>query len=78
MAMVEFLAVGGTSMDFGDSLFIEVERRRKRDGRREEDYLMIVRGYYEDATGRKRRRAFVTIPDDPEVKAFVARALGEV
>lgn len=78
MAMVEFLSVGGTSMDFGDGMFVEIERRRKTDGKVHEDYLMIVRGYYEDGTGRKRRKAFVTLPDDANVKAFIVRALGEV
>ena len=76
--LVEFLALGSTSMDFGDNMFIEVERRRKTDGKRKEDYLLIIRGFYEHGSGRKRRRAFVTLPDDPTVKEFVTRALGDV
>lgn len=76
--MTEFETLKSEVRDFGGAGFIAVERKRVKDnGRDPSEFIMIVRGFYlKDGTAR--RRNFVTIPDQPEVKEFVARVLREV
>jgi hypothetical protein len=73
--MAEFETVKSEVRDFGTAGFIAVERKRVKDGAKEPaEFLLIARGFYlKDGTAR--RRNFVTLPDEKEVKEFVARVL---
>lgn len=73
--MADFETVKSEVRDFGKGGFIAVERKRVKDGDKDpNDFLLIARGYYLK-NGEARRRNFVTIPDQPEVKKFIAQVL---
>lgn len=76
--MPEFETVKTEVQDFGTAGFIAVERKRvKHEGKADQDFLMVARGFYlRDGTAR--RRNFVTLPDSPEVREFVAKALAAI
>lgn len=76
--MADFETVKSEVRDFGKAGFIAVERRRVKDeGKEASEFLLIARGFYlKDGTAR--RRNFVTLPDQKDVKEFVARVLKEV
>lgn len=77
--MADFETVQSKVKDFGGAGFIAVERKRVKDPGQESgnEFLLIVRGFYlKDGTAK--RRNFVTIPDSPEVKTFIAKSLKEV
>lgn len=76
--MAEFETVQSKVQDFGGAGFIAIERKRvKEEGRAGQDFLMIVRGFYlKDGTAR--RRNYVTVPDSPEVKAFISKTLKDL
>jgi hypothetical protein len=76
--MAEFETVKSEVRDFGGAGFVAVERRRVKDtGKEASEFLVIARGFYlRDGTAR--RRNFVTVPDQREVKEFIAKVLQEV
>ena len=76
--MAEFETVRSEVRDFGGAGFISVERKRVKDGdKAPNEFLLIARGFYlKDGTAR--RRNYVTVPDQPEVKAFLSKVLQEV
>jgi hypothetical protein len=76
--MPNFETVKSQVHELGGAGFLSVERRRVQDGdRAPNEFLLIARGFYlRDGTAR--RRNFVTLPDSPEAKEFVAKALREV
>ncbi|HEV8361050.1 MAG TPA: hypothetical protein VGR28_11405 [Candidatus Thermoplasmatota archaeon] len=76
--MAEFETVKSEVRDFGGAGFVSVERKRVKDGdKAASEFLLIARGFYlRDGTAR--RRNFVTVPDEPEVKQFIARALQDL
>lgn len=78
--MTEFETVQSKVKDFGGAGFIGVERKRVKeagDSGNGNEFLLIVRGFYlKDGTAK--RRNYVTIPDTPEVKEFIAKSLKEV
>lgn len=72
-----FEALVERTYSFGRNAYIEVARKRLREGDAASDFLVISRGFYE-SDGSKRWTKFVTLPDDPELRAFLAKALQEV
>jgi hypothetical protein len=76
--MAEFETVKSEVRDFGGAGFVAVERKRVKDGdKTPNEFLIIARGFYlRDGTAR--RRNFVTVPDQPEVKAFIAQAIKDL
>jgi hypothetical protein len=76
--MAEFETVKTEVQDFGTAGFVAVERKRVTDGdKKPNEFLIIARGFYLK-DGSARRRNFVTIPDSPDVKKFVAAALDQI
>jgi hypothetical protein len=76
--MADFETVKTEVQDFGTAGFVAVERKRVKDGdKAPNEFLIIARGFYlRDGTAR--RRNFVTLPDAPDVKEFIAQAIGKV
>ena len=76
--MPDFETVKSEVRDFGTAGFVAVERKRVKSGDKEpSEFVLIARGFYlKDGTAR--RRNFVTLPDDPEVRSFVGKAVQEV
>ncbi|MGQ0536250.1 MAG: hypothetical protein ACT4PT_09275 [Methanobacteriota archaeon] len=73
--MVSFEVVQGEYKDFEPNNFLEVARKKAvGDNGRTSTFLSISRGYY-TKEGEKRWKASITIPDDPEMVAFILKSL---
>lgn len=74
----EFETLQSETRDFGTAGFVSVERKRVTDsGKAPSEFLLIARGFYLK-DGRAHRKNFVTLPNDPDVREFVARAVREL
>lgn len=75
--MAFFEPVRETTRPFGQNGYLEVARRKLRDESGDTEFLVVTRGYFA-ADGSKRWTKFVTLPDDPDLRAWLAEALGSV
>jgi hypothetical protein len=75
--MVEFETLKAEEIPFGNNNFIEVARKRARDGERVNEFISLSRGFY-TRTGEKRFRKSIPIPLEPNVIDFVAKKLREI
>lgn len=69
--MVEFETLGAEKKAFGRNNFIEIARKRAKTDDGESEFISVSRGYYLP-DGSERFKKSLTIPDDPEMKEFVA------
>ena len=68
---VEFVTIRAEKINFGRNNFLEVARKKATTAEGSNEFISVSRGYYlPDKTERFKRS--LTIPDDPEVRAFVA------
>src|SRR6266568_5049747 len=68
---VEFETIKSEKVNFGRNNFLEIARKRAKTSEGTNEFISVSRGYYlPDKTERFKRS--LTIPDDPEVRAFVA------
>jgi len=68
---VEFETIKSEKVNFGRNNFLEIARKRAKTAEGTNEFISVSRGYYlPDKTERFKRS--LTIPDDPEVRAFVA------
>ena len=68
---VEFETIRAEKVNFGRNNFLEIARKRAKTSEGTNEFISVSRGYYlPDKTERFKRS--LTIPDDPEVRAFVA------
>ncbi len=68
---VQFETIRAEKVNFGRNNFLEVARKRATTSDGTKEFISVSRGYYlPDKTERFKRS--LTIPDDPEVRAFVA------
>ena len=76
MSDVEFETMRAEKRKFGRNNFIEVARKRanRKDEEGQYEFLSISRGYYA-ADGTERFKKSITVPDDPEIRKFVAEML---
>ncbi|NLK25243.1 MAG: hypothetical protein GX307_01535 [Euryarchaeota archaeon] len=74
---VEFETITSEKISFGKNNFIEVARKRavSKDGTTE--FLSISRGYTL-RDGSERYKSSLTIPDDEEVRSFIAEQLSSI
>ena len=71
---VEFETVKAEKVNFGRNNFLEIARKRAKTLDGTNEFISLSRGYYlPDKTERFKRS--LTIPDDPEVRAFVAEKI---
>ena len=75
--MTEFEKVKELTHNYGTNGYLEVARKRLTEGDRTTEFLFVSRGFYERG-GEKRWTKFVTLPDDPALKEWLAKALQEV
>jgi hypothetical protein len=74
---VEFETISAETVNFGKSNFIEIARKKAKRKDGETEFISISRGYTaKDGTPKYTKS--MTIPDDPEVKAFLAEKLGSI
>jgi hypothetical protein len=68
---VEFETIRAEKINFGRNNFLEIARKRAKTAEGTNEFISVSRGYYlPDKTERFKRS--LTIPDDPEIRAFVA------
>ena len=68
---VEFETIKAEKVNFGRNNFLEIARKRAKTSEGTNEFISVSRGYYlPDKTERFKRS--LAIPDDPEVRAFVA------
>lgn len=72
-----FEALIERTYDFGRNGYLEVARKRLREGTDAADFLVVSRGFYE-SDGSKRWTKFVTLPDDPALRAWLAEQLAKI
>ena len=71
---LEFETVKAEKIDFGRNNFLEVARKRVITSEGANEFISVSRGYYlPDKTERFKRS--LTIPDDPQVKNFIAEKI---
>ena len=69
--MVEFQTIKAEKVKFGRNNFLEVARKKAIAETGENEFLSISRGYYL-SDGTERFNKSLTIPDEDEVKKFIA------
>ena len=72
-----FEALVERTYPFGRNAYIEVAKKRLREGDEASEFLVISRGFYE-SDGSKRWTKFVTLPNDPDLRTWLAKAIQEV
>ena len=71
---VQFETIRAEKINFGRNNFLEVARKRATTEDGTNEFISVSRGYYlPDKTERFKRS--LTIPDDPEIRNFVAEKI---
>ena len=71
---VQFETIKAVKVDFGRNNFLEIARKRAKTSDGTNEFISVSRGYYlPDKTERFKRS--LTIPDDPQIRAFVAEKI---
>ena len=68
---VEFETLSSEKVNFGRNNFLEVARKRAKTDDGENEFISVSRGYYLP-DGSERFKKSLTIPDDEEIRTFVA------
>ena len=75
--MVEFETIRAEKVNFGRNNFIEIARKKAIADNGTNEFISISRGYYlPDETERFKRS--LTIPDEEDIKKFIADKLLEL
>jgi len=71
---VQFETIRAEKINFGRNNFLEIARKRATTAEGTNEFISVSRGYYlPDKTERFKRS--LTIPDDPEIRNFVAEKI---
>lgn len=70
--MVEFETVKAEEVKFGKNNFLEVARKKAISEEGENEFIAISRGFFLP-DGSKRFKKSLAIPDEAEIKDFVAK-----
>ncbi|HKW43650.1 MAG TPA: hypothetical protein VJP06_05620 [Thermoplasmata archaeon] len=71
---VKFETIRAEKVNFGRNNFLEIARKRARTSDGTNEFISVSRGYYLPDKSERFKRS-LTIPDDPEVRAFVAEKI---
>ena len=71
---VQFETIKSEKMNFGRNNFLEVARKRAKTSDGTNEFISVSRGYYLPDKSERFKRS-LTIPDDPETRAFVAEKI---
>ena len=74
--MVEFETVKAEEVKFGKNNFIEVARKHAKSDQGENEFISVSRGFFLP-DGTKRFKKSIAIPDEKEIKDFVAQKISE-
>lgn len=68
---VQFETIRAEKVNFGRNNFLEVARKRATTSEGTSEFISVSRCYYLPDKSERFKRS-LTIPDDPEVRAFIA------
>lgn len=71
---VQFETIRAEKVNFGRNNFLEVARKRATTAEGTNEFISVSRGYYLPDKSERFKRS-LTIPDDPEIRAFVAEKI---
>jgi hypothetical protein len=74
---VEFETIKQEKVKFGRNNFLEVARKKAITDDGTNEFISISRGYYLP-DGSERFKRSITIPDDPEIRGFVAEKIKDL
>jgi hypothetical protein len=77
MANVEFATITSEKVHFGKNNFLEVARKKAITDEGENEFISVSRGYFLD-DGSERFKRSLTIPDDMNIKKFIAEKIVEL
>ena len=75
--MVEFQTLKAEEIKFGKNNFLEIARKKAVAEEGENEFVAISRGFFLP-DGTKRFKKSIAIPDEDEVKSFIATKIKEV
>ncbi|MBU0953004.1 MAG: hypothetical protein KKA90_01110 [Nanoarchaeota archaeon] len=75
--MVEFQVMKAEEMKFGKNNFLEVARKKAVAEEGENEFVAISRGFFLP-DGARRFKKSIAIPDEAEIKDFIAKWIKEV
>jgi len=68
---VQFETIHAEKVNFGRNNFLEVARKRATTSEGTSEFISVSRGYYLPDRSERFKRS-LTIPEDPDVRAFIA------
>ena len=71
---VQFETIRAEKVNFGRNNFLEIARKRATTADGTNEFISVSRGYYLPDKSERFKRS-LTIPDDPEIRAFVAEKI---
>mgnify|MGYP001588641624 CR=1 FL=1 len=71
---VQFETIRAEKVNFGRNNFLEVARKRATTAEGTNEFISVSRGYYLPDKSERFKRS-LTIPADPEIRAFVAEKI---
>lgn len=75
--MVEFETLKSEEKNFGKNNFLEVARKVAKTEDGENEFVQIARGFFAP-DGSKRYKKSIAVPDDSEIKDFIAQKIKEI
>jgi hypothetical protein len=76
MANVTFETVKAEEIKFGRNNFLEVARKKATTEQGENEFIAISRGFFLP-DGTKKFKRSIAIPDEQEIKDFIAKSIAE-
>ena len=74
---VEFETMKAEEVKFGKNNFIEVARKKAKAETGENEFIAISRGFFLP-DGTKRFKRSIAVPDDKDIREFIARTVKEM
>jgi hypothetical protein len=71
---VEFVTIRAEKINFGRNNFLEVARKRATTAVGSNEFISVSRGYYLPDKSERFKRS-LTIPDDAQIKNFIAEKI---
>ena len=77
ITMVEFQTVKAEEVKFGKNNFLEIARKKAVTDEGDNEFISLSRGFYLP-DGSKRFKRNIAIPDDPQIREFVAKHIKDM
>ncbi len=75
--MVEFQTIKAEEVKFGKNNFLEVARKKAVTEEGDNEFISLSRGFFLP-DGSKRFKRNIAIPDDPQIREFVAKQIKDL